>query len=227
MSITDRMEVESDEVQEEQFEFELPYIFTEKPRTHWEAILPQCVCFALRRYCVARLLQDVSGTRISDVMDLSGGVAVNPNDLWESQFDLVRHCVPDVMKPYVEEWFQPETAGQVDGLYDLDEYARDLVAELDRCSLGEDEAAQDALSDILDRKFYEFFRDWLGAEKKDLLFFPSTEENDDVNMGEKIARVMRVIHTPPPRRRFTRRARDMATERPIHTLFKQKKTRRN
>ena len=220
------MEVESEEVQEEQFEFELPYIFTEKPRTHWEAILPQCVCLALRRFCVARLLQDVSGTRISDVMDISGGVPVDPDELWESQFDLVRHCVPDVLKPYVEEWFQPEIAGQVDGLYDLDEYARDLVAELDRCSLGDDENAQDSLSDILDLKIYEFFRDWLGSEKKDLLLFPSTDEDDEVNMEEKIARVMKVIHTPPPRRRFTRRARDMATERPIHALFKQKKTRR-
>uniref|UniRef100_A0A6C0BJM3 Uncharacterized protein n=1 Tax=viral metagenome TaxID=1070528 RepID=A0A6C0BJM3_9ZZZZ len=218
------MEVESEEVDETTFEFELPYIFTEKPKTHWEAILPQCVCLALRRYCVARLLQDMSGTRISDVMDLSGGV---PDELWESQFDLVRHCAPDIMKPYVEEWFQPETAGQVDGLYDLDEYARDLVAELDRCSLSGDEAAQDAISDILDRKFYEFFKEWLGPEKKDLLFFPSTEESDEANMAEKIARVMKVIHTPPPRRRFTRRARDGVIEGPIHTLFKQKKTRRN
>jgi hypothetical protein len=220
------MEIEGEEVQEEQFEFELPYIFTERPRTHWEAILPQCVCIALRRYCVARLLQDMSGTRISDVMDLSGGVPVDPDELWESQFDLVRHCVPNALKPYVEEWFQPETAGQVDGLYDLDEYARDLVAELDRCSLGDDETAQDNLSDILDRKIYEFFKEWLGPEKKDLLFFPSTDEDDEANMGEKITRVMKVIHTPP-RRRFTRRARDMATQRPVHSIFKQKKTRRN
>lgn len=222
------MDIEGEEIQEENtFEFELPYIFNEKPKSHWEAILPQCVCLALRRYCVARLLQDMSGTRISDVMDVSGGVVVDPDELWESQFDLVRHCVPDIMKPYAEEWFQPETAGMVDGLYDLDEYARDLVAELDRCSLSDDEVAQENMSDILDRKFYEFFKEWLGPEKKDLLFFPSTDEDDDANMGEKIARVMKVIHSPPPRRRFTRRARDMINQRPIHSLFKQKKTRRN
>jgi hypothetical protein len=222
------MDVESNEIEEEiPFQFELPYIFTEKPKTHWDAILPQCVCLALRRFCVARLLQDVSGTRIADVMDLSGEIPVDPDELWESQFDLVRHCVPDVMKPYVEEWFQPETAGLVDGLYDLDEYARDLVAELDRCSLSDDEVAQDTLSDILDLKIYEFFRDWLGPEKKDLLFFPSSEESDELNMKEKIARVMKVIHTPPARHRFTRRARDIATERPVHSIFKQKKTRRN
>jgi hypothetical protein len=135
------------------------------PKNAWNAVLTQLLSWSFRRFCVDRLMTDVSGS------DATG--------LWDSHIELIADFAPPQFKPHLDNWLAPETLTHVGNLSQLDATFRHLVSQMDAAVAADDGDTQDELATLLDEEMGELLETWLGAAYAPYSIFPNSEEPDD------------------------------------------------
>lgn len=202
--------------------------FESPPTSKWDVLLPQIVLYSYKRFCMARLAEDASAVLIADPVDLSGGLPASNESLWSSQIELVSAFAPEIVKPFLEEWWKPEITEQVSILEDLDVYLRNLTIEFDTALLTDHFEKQNEIAELLEEDFYLYFQNWIPDEFKDYFFFPTVDADDDT-LNSSLQKILELLkpekkHT----HKKTRRVNGKRSLTPIrNSLQKIRKTRRN
>ena len=180
---------------------------------------------------MARLSQDISAIHLADPLDISGGIPVTKDALWPSQIDLVSNFVPEIVKPYIEEWWRPEITETVPMLEELDQYLRELTIEFDEALLTDDFENQNSIAELLEEDFYLYFESWIPDEFREYFFFPSvSEDQEEEILISKVDKILLLLKQPEKKvhQRKTRRVHGKRSLTPIrNSLQKIRKTRRN
>lgn len=135
------------------------------PKNAWNAVVTQLLCWSFRRFCVARLTTDLSGSAATD--------------LWDSHFSLIADFAPPQFKPHLNQWLAPENITHVGNLKELDTTFRHLVTVMDGAVSAEDDDIQDDVATLLDEEMGELLEKWLGNVYAPYSIFPNSEEPDD------------------------------------------------
>lgn len=182
------------------------------PKNAWNAVVTQLLCWSFRRFCVARLTTDLSGSAA---------------DLWDSHFSLIADFAPPQFKDHLNQWLAPENLVHVGNLKELDATFRHLVAVMDKAVDAEDSDIQDDVATLLDEDMGELLERWLGTVYAPYSIFPNTEEPDDsidmtkLNAVNYLLGRQLTLSRMLKNRRITHRANTIRAATPI------KKTRRS
>jgi hypothetical protein len=183
------------------------------PKNAWNAVVTQLLCWSFRRFCVARLTTDLSGSAATD--------------LWDSHFSLIADFAPPQFKPHLNQWLAPENLVHVGALKEIDTTFRHLVTVMDGAVSAEDDDIQDDVATLLDEEMGELLEKWLGAVYAPYSIFPNSEESDDnidmtkLNAVNYLLQRQLTLSRLIKNRRITHRANTIRAATPM------KKTRRN
>jgi len=178
------------------------------PKNAWNAVLTQLLCWSFRRFCVDRLMNDISSP-----------------DLWDSHFTLVADFAPPEFEPHLDSWMVPENLVHVGNLGQLDQTFRSIVEILDKAVYEVDDEIQDELATLLDEEMTKLLEKWLGPVYAPYSIFPTIDEPDDSIDMTKLNAVnyllgRQLLLSKLKHRRMTHRAKSIRAATPI-------KTRRN
>jgi hypothetical protein len=182
------------------------------PKNAWNAVVTQLLCWSFRRFCVARLTTDLSGSAA---------------DLWDSHFSLIADFAPPQFKDHLNQWLAPENLVHVGALKELDTTFRHLVTVMDGAVSAEDDDIQDDVATLLDEEMGELLEKWLGAVYAPYSIFPNSEESDDnidmtkLNAVNYLLQRQLTLSRLIKNRRITHRANTIRAATPM------KKTRRS
>lgn len=189
------------------------------PKNAWNAVVTQLLCWSFRRFCVARLTTDLSGS----ATDLSR----SPTDLWDSHFSLIADFAPPQFKPHLNQWLAPENIAHVGNLGQLDTTFRHLVTVMDGAVSAEDDDIQDDIATLLDEEMGELLEKWLGAVYAPYSIFPNSEEPDDSIDITKLNAVNYLLGRQLTLSRMVKNRRITHRSNTIRAATPMKKTRRN
>lgn len=181
----------------------LQALFTQPPKTPWQAILTQLFLLSFRRFCVDRLSEETTS-----------------DTLWENRLELMVNFAPSHFRPHFDDWLRPETIAQIPK---IDEPLRELVHGIDKAVAEDNDEMQDLYASILDSKIHGLLRQWLGERYAGLLFFPSDEESEtDTSL---LQFVLLRLHSYAKRLKKTVRVKGRRSLTPIRSQMK--KTRKS
>ena len=153
----------------------------------WACLIPQVLLWCFRRFCIEKLMV-FEGTLYES--------------LWDDHLELVQRYCPKGLEKSIE-WMTPENILTLHTSLELyNKFFVDFVIQLDIVIMGEDDAAQDEMSEFLDTKICSIISDWVS--KKSLLIFPMNPKEDDefLHMGKLIETLLddvsAQIKPPPP-----------------------------
>lgn len=184
-------------------------LFVYPPKNAWNAVLSQLLCWSFRRFCVDRLVNDLSG-----------------GDLWDSHFTLISDFAPPEFQPHLDNWMVPENLVHVGNLKELDQTFRSIVGTLDKAVHEVDDEIQEELATLLDEGMTKILEKWLGPVYAPYSIFPAIDEPDESIDMTKLNAVnyllgRQLLLSKLKHRRMTHRANTIRAATPI------KKTRRN
>lgn len=151
-----------------------------KPSNPWAALVPQLLLWCFRRFCVEKLLL------LGDALLLE--------QVWDDHFDLVQNYAPRGLQTAGAMWLLPDNLEMMQSsAEDFNQYFLDILEGIDIALAEEDEAAQAALSDLLDRGFRETVVDWLEEPENPLLIYPLSAEDDDRFPDARMVGLIRIV----------------------------------
>jgi len=183
------------------------------PKNAWNAVVTQLLCWSFRRFCVARLTTDISGSAATD--------------LWDSHFSLIADFAPPQFKPHLNQWLAPENLVHVGNLKELDITFRHLVTVMDGAVSAEDDDIQDDVATLLDEEMGELLEKWLGNVYAPYSIFPNSEESDDNIDMTKLNAVNYLLQRQLTLSRLVKNRRITHRSNTIRAATPMKKTRRN
>lgn len=183
------------------------------PKNAWNAVVTQLLCWSFRRFCVARLTTDLSGSAAAD--------------LWDSHFSLIADFSPPQFKPHLNQWLAPENITHVGNLGQLDTTFRHLVTVMDGAVSAEDDDIQDDVATLLDEEMGELLEKWLGNVYAPYSIFPNSEESDDNIDMTKLNAVNYLLQRQLTLSRLVKNRRITHRSNTIRAATPMKKTRRS
>lgn len=150
------------------------------PKDTWSALLPQVLLWSFRRFCVCMISME-------DASESFAGTT------WEDHIELITEFAPPPLKPYLDDWLQPEHMSHVENLTALDHFLRRFVTALEKAIEEEDGETQDALASLLDDEMSSILETWLGPTHAHFSLFPTQEEDDDTIDTTKLNAILYLL----------------------------------